>query len=91
MTMKYRKGNHVKMTSEALDNYGEQWNEVELIVTSAANKYMPANEFFRNGKPEGYHPGYDEGVSPQGLYDLARADNGKSLGMSLYDWELRSA
>jgi len=88
--MKYTKGNHVKMTSEALDNYGPQWADVELIVTHSADKYMQSTLFYKKGTPNGYHPGYDEGVKPQGLYDLKRADNGEPLGMSLYDWELVS-
>jgi hypothetical protein len=62
-----------------------------LIVTHVANKYMPAKDFFASGKPEGYHPGYDEGVSPEKLYDLKRADNNEDLPMSLYDWELEES
>jgi hypothetical protein len=46
---------------------------------------MPAKEFYDKGNPEGFHPGYDEGVTGQGLYDL------KGLNFSLYDWEVTSA
>lgn len=83
-----KKNTRVLMTDEAIENYGEEWREVVLVITHAANKYMPASQFFAQGKPEGYHPGYDEGVSPMGLYDLKRADNGQELGFSLYDWEI---
>lgn len=89
MRTKYSVGRNVKMTDDALENYGEEWREVVLIITHAANKYMPAREFFAQDKPEGFHPGYDEGVYPMGLYDLKRADNGEELGFSLYDWELK--
>ena len=37
------------------------------------------------------HPGYDEGVSPEYLYDLKDAKTGKDIGSSLYDYELESA
>jgi hypothetical protein len=88
--MKFRKGNIVVMTEEALDNYGEKFRDVELLVTACSNKYMPSKEFFASGKPEGYHPGYDEGVSPMGLYDLKIKETGEELPFSLYDWELKT-
>lgn len=78
----------VFISKTAIENYGDKWQNVELVVTHAANKYMPAEKFFSQGKPTGYHPGYDESVSPQGLYDLKRADNDEQLAFSLYDWEL---
>jgi hypothetical protein len=84
-------GQVVTMNLDALENYGKEWKNVELVITYAANnanKYMPAKEFFERGKPRGYHPGYDDGVSGQGLYDLKRKDTGESLMFSLYDWEL---
>jgi hypothetical protein len=34
------------------------------------------------------HPGYDEGVSPQWLYDLEIESTGTMCGCSLYDYEL---
>ena len=83
-----RIGQHVTMSTEALENYGQEWSGVTLVITHAANKYMPAKDFFAQGKPSEYHPGYDEGVSPMGLYDLKRKDTGEDLPFSLYDWEV---
>lgn len=70
-----RKGTKVTMTQDAIENYGEKWDGVVLVITHVAHN-----------KSE--HPGYDEGVSPQGLYDLKRQDTNEDLPMSLYDWEL---
>lgn len=89
--MKYRKNQTVIMSSEALENYGEQYRGVKLVVTHCADKYMSSSQFFAQGKPEGYHPGYDEGVSPMGLYDLKVKATGEDLNFSLYDWELETA
>ena len=75
------------MTDNALENYGEEWRDVILVVTHTANKYMPAQEFYARGMPEGYHPGYDES-SRSTLYDLKRQDTGEELPFSLYRWEL---
>ena len=60
-----------------------------FVVTAVANKYMPAAQFFEQGKPEGYHPGYDEGVSPQKLYDFKDAITNEEIHFSVYDWEVR--
>ena len=79
------------MSDEAIDdNYGEKWRGIVLEVTHTATKYMPAKEFYAKGMPQGYHPGYDTGVSPSKLYDLKRVDTGESLPFSLYDWEVQS-
>jgi hypothetical protein len=75
------------MTKDAVENYGEEWRNVVMEVTHTANKYMPAAEFFAKGKPEGYHPGYDEGTGCN-LYDLKRVDNGEPVNFSLYAWEV---
>ena len=83
--MKYRKGNKVKLTPDAIDNYGSEYRDRIFTISSASNKYMPAKDFFASGRPAGYHPGYDEGVSPMGLYDLI------GLEFSLYDWEIMPA
>ena len=72
---KYKVGSRVKMTKDALENYGPEWEGVILEVTHVA----------RNTKE---HPGYDDGVKGQGLYDLRRVDNLSELQFSLYDWEL---
>lgn len=55
------------------DSYNSFKNEV-LIITHIAK-----------GKTD--HPGYDEGVSPDYLYDL-RTTSGKDVPCSLYDYEL---
>ena len=79
----YRIGQRVKMTNDALENYGEKYRDKVFIIESCAHSYMPAKEFYAKGKPSGYHPGYDDGVKGQCLYDL------KDFGSSLYDWELK--
>lgn len=81
-------GSKVTMTEDALDNYGEQWRDVELEITHRANKYMPAAEFFAKGKPEGFHPGYDDATGDP-LYDLRVVESGEPLSFSLYVWELQ--
>lgn len=85
----YVKGRTVYMTDNALDNYGEQWRGIALVVTHAAHSYMPAQEFYAKGRPEGFHPGYDNGAKGQHLYDLKVKDTGEDLPYSLYDWELQ--
>jgi len=82
---KHSKGDKVTMTEDALENYGEQYRGKSFTITHVSTKYMPAKEFYDKGNPEGFHPGYDEGVTGQGLYDL------KGLNFSLYDWEVTSA
>lgn len=80
-------GQKVLMSQEALDNYGQEFEGIVLIITSKSTAYMPAKEFYSSGMPKGFHPGYDEGVGG-GLYDLKRADDSLALDFSLYDWEL---
>ena len=80
-----RKGNAVRMTKDALENYG--CKDVVLIITHVATKYMPAKQFFNLGSPDGYHPGFDESSGSK-LYDLETED-GKAWPNSLYGWELR--
>ena len=77
-----------KMTENALENYGEEWRGVVLVPTHKATKYMPAKEFYARNRPNGYHPDYDEGISPMPLYDLKRKDTGEDLPFSLYAYEL---
>lgn len=78
------------MTGAALDNYGTQWAGVRLIETHRATRYMPAAQFFAQGKPQGYHPGYDTAAGGV-LRDLKREDTGEDVPFSLYDWELVQA
>ena len=78
MTKHYRLGNKVRMTEEALENYGEQYSEVtfEIIKVSKSTKD---------------HPGFDDSVYPDWLYDLKNLDNGEYFPGSLYDYELLDA
>ena len=71
----YRAGSRVTMSEDALENYGEEWRGVPLLVESAATSVKQ-------------HRGYDEGVYPCALYDLRREDTGEDLQFSMYDWEL---
>jgi hypothetical protein len=86
-----KKGSTVTMTENAVENYGAEWAGVELVITSAANKYMPAAKFFASGSPAGYHPGYDEGLNGEYLYDLKIKRTGESVNFSLYAYELTPA
>jgi len=72
---KFRVGDRVEMTDDALENYGKQYRDVvfKVIVVS---------------KNQNDHPRYDMGVYPMGLYDLETPE-GEYFGLSLYDWELR--
>lgn len=83
----FQVGDAVEMTTDALDNYGEGWAGIPLVVTHVATKYMPAAKFFAQGRPEGYHPGFDESCEDEGLYDLEIV-GGEPLTFSLYGWEL---
>lgn len=83
MHKRFRVGSRVTMSNDALENYGEKYRGKVFVVKHVATKYMPAAQFFAAGKPEGYHPGFDDTGSA--LYDL------KGLNMSLYDWELQPA
>ena len=58
------------------DSYNSFKDEV-LIITHVA-------------KDKTDHPGYDEGVSPEYLYDL-KTESGKDVPCSLYDYELVKA
>jgi len=91
MKAQFKVGQKVTMTDDALDNYGEEYRGKVFIIKSKATKYMPSKEFYANGMPDGYHPGYDEGVKGMGLYDLVTSDDGDDFGNSLYDWELKEA
>jgi hypothetical protein len=82
-------GDVVTMTSDALDNYGDKWGDVALRITSKATRYMPAKEFYAKGKPDGFHPGYDEGLNGEPLFDLEIVETGRPLSFSLYQWEVQ--
>lgn len=91
MKTTYKVCQKVKMTEDALDNYGQEYKDVIFIITSRATKYMPSQEFYSKGMPKGYHPGYDVTMAAMGLYDLKRADNNEDLNFSLYGYELEIA
>lgn len=55
------------------DNYDSFRNEILIVTHVARNKTE--------------HPGYDESVSPDYLYDLETL-SGKEVNCSLYDYEL---
>lgn len=81
MKAKYKIGDQVSLTSDALTNYGEQYSGKKFTISHVATKYMPASEFYAKGKPNGYHPGFD--ASAYGaLYDCI------GLHFSLYEWEV---
>jgi hypothetical protein len=90
LTVAFKVGDVVEMTADALENYGEEWAGVPLRVTHVATKYMPAAEFYAKRSPEGYHPGFAEGVGNGALYDLETL-SGESLNFSLYGWEVEWA
>lgn len=83
---KARKGQIVYLTDIAIENYGEEWDGKPLIIERVATRYMPAKQFYAQGMPEGFHPGYDEGVGGN-LYDLITED-GEDFPVSVYDWEI---
>lgn len=81
---RFRTGDRVVLGDDALENYGREHEGKVFVVEHASTKYMPATRFFAEGKPAGYHPGFDD-ASGSALYDL------KGFGSSLYDWELERA
>ena len=83
MQKRFKTGDSVFIDTDN-DQYREYLNK-ELMVTHVATKYMKAREFFDNGKPNGFHPGFDNAGAA--LYDLEY--DGTEVPFSLYDWELR--
>ena len=80
-------GDQVKVSE---DNDNECYNDFRdtiLIITKIATMSMPANEYNENGQPEGYHPGYDEGMNEMELYDFETED-GEAIRSSLYEYEI---
>lgn len=62
-------GQKARMTNNALENYGEEYRGKVFTVCHVARNRAE-------------HPGYDEGVSPDRLYDF------NELEFSLYDYEI---
>jgi hypothetical protein len=85
MTKRFNVGDTVKCSEPALENecYKAFWDKT-LTITSVATRYMKASEFYANGRPAGFHPGFDESTDAA-LYDF------KGIPVSLYDWELTRA
>lgn len=81
LTERFARGHVVRMTPDAVVNYGPRYEGASFRVVSVSRAYMPAAEFYAEGKPAGFHPGFDESAGCA-LYDL------HGLNMSLYDWEL---
>lgn len=84
----YPKNTIIRLNDMALDNYGEQWRDVRFRITHIANKSMPASEFYAKGMPEGYHPGYDNAIPGEPLYDVERIGEGEPFNCSIYGWEV---
>jgi len=79
----YRVGQTVYMTEDAIENYGEEFRNKPLVITHVATKYMPAKDFFAQGRPKGFHPGYDEEMDGMKLYAF------EDLNYSLYEYEVQ--
>ncbi len=74
MSKHFKLGDKVKVSPENdNENYNSFKNEVLVIINVAKNRSE--------------HPGYDESVSPDYLYDLEKL-NGEKIHCSLYDYEL---
>ncbi len=86
----FNKGDKVRMTGDALENYGHKYCNKIFVITHVAWKYMPSTEYYIRGMPEGYHPGYDGDGSVK-LYDLKYLNTGEEFCYSLYDWEVEEA
>jgi hypothetical protein len=79
-----RKGDKFRLTADALDNYGPKYADRTFTVSHVSTAYMPAAEFYAKGRPDGFHPGFDESAGCA-LYD---ADE---LTFSVYEWEVRKS
>ena len=70
-----KKNDRVKMSEDALENYGEEFKDVIFIISLVSHSVED-------------HPGYDTDMSPMGLYDLKIEDTGEDFSNSLYFYEL---
>lgn len=86
--MKHRLNQIITMSNEALLNYGQKYEDRKYKIVHIATRYMPAKEFYNQGMPQGFHPGYDIGVKPMQLYDLMDIETSEHLPFSLYEWEV---
>lgn len=77
MAQRFNVGDIVTLTDEAKTNYEDfEWATKELRVISVATSKAD-------------HPGYDEGLYPEALYDFETEDDCSDVSCSLYDWELK--
>jgi hypothetical protein len=86
MTAHFRRGDKVQLSDAGMENEGYATIAGKtLTVAHVATAYMPAKEFYVQGQPRGFHPGFDKSAGCA-LYDLTV--DGKSCPFSLYEWEL---
>ena len=71
----FKKNQKVSIISDN-ENYAKYQNQILTVSHVAKNREE--------------HPGYDEGVSPNYLYDLKTLE-GENVPFSLYDYELTEA
>lgn len=84
---RFRRGDTVRLSAAGRDNDTySKFMDATFVITHVATRYMKASDFFSQGRPDGYHPGYDAATG-DALYDLMTAD-GQDVPFSLYDWEL---
>lgn len=69
MNERFSIGDKCIMTENAIDNYGNKYKDKVLTICHIAHD-----------KSE--HPGYDESISPECLYDFIE------INFSLYDYEI---
>lgn len=85
MTKRFRIGQTVKLTEDAAENENyAQYVGKPLTISDISTAYMPAEEFYKQGAPAGFHPGFD-GSTNCALYDF------QGCPFSLYDWEIEPA
>ena len=75
--MTFKIGDKVKVSSYNDNENYDDFRDKVLIITHVATSTKD-------------HPGYDEGVSPDALYDF-KDENGNNIPLSLYDYELEDA
>jgi hypothetical protein len=81
----FRKGQKVKFSEEALENYGEEYRGKVYKIIQWYDHYVLPQFMMQD---EHGHPGFDGAGCPPGtiyLYHLG------DLNFDLYDWELERA
>ena len=79
--MRYRVGSKFKLTSDAIDNYGNEYADKVFTVRAVYTHYVPVARMAND--PTG-HPGFD----PSGGSPLYGSDE---LNFDLYEWEMEAA